>query len=899
MKSHRGATALALGLLLWRPAGAAELSLAVEAEALHAAMPFVLTLTAKGFDEAPTPPPPPLAIARCETTYLGVSPNVSSRIQIINGRRSEWRDVAFVFRWRVLCPAAGRYQVPTLRVEQDGDAASSRPASFEVTDVPASTDMVVRMRLPERALWAGETFDAAVEWLLARDVSDYQFSVPLFRLPDTQVRPPANAGQAARRVRFAAGTSDIELPLNRDEVREQGRSYTRFTFPVRVTLNRSGTWNVDPIQVVARLQTGTMRDSFGFPRARHELFRALGKPRQLVVRPLPQGNRPPFFAGAIGSGFAIELDASRTVVAVGDPIELTIRVRGDGVLTGLSLPPLAGPDALPAAHFTVPDGSPAGVVAEDGRGKRFTVTARVKSAEVREIPSLAFAYFDPVAGEYRIARSQPIALSVDAAQLVGVDDVVAAPKPAATAPMGGPPQSASAVATLLGADMSQSAPEATFARPWGGSALGAWLGALYGAPALVALASFYLVRTGGRRAQSQTMRRALAEVERALASNAPAREAAPTVIAAMRRCGSVAGAEPRTWSASLERLETQAFDPAAADRRMPAELVDELRTLARGWSKAPRRSRAGAALALASATFMVAAVAQAGPASDVIADARAQYQGALAETDSLRRVRLFAKAELVLRQAAAAHPQAPALQVDWGNAALGARDVGRAALAYRRALRVAPGNERAAANLSWLRARLPVWLPRPADAGTLDSLLFWRGRFTSAQLHLIGAGAFALAALLLAGWLHWQRAGLRAGALAATVVWLGSTASALAAGAQTGAVVLEDGAVLRSADSMGAAPAFANPLPAGTEVQVLEERPGWLRVVLADATRGWLPANALERVAPPAGRPATSTPSSQSASARAVRPLAPGPVASSRRAAVDPSGSTRPAPTPR
>ena len=851
MTSHGRAAALALGLaLLWRPAGAAELSLAVEAEALHAAMPFVLTLTAKDFAETPAPAPPQLAIAGCETTHLGVSPNVSSRIQIINGRRSEWREVAFVFRWRVLCAAAGRYQIPSLRVEQDGNAASSRPASFEVKDVPASTDMIVRMRLPEQALWVGQTFAAAVEWLLARDASDYQFSVPLFGLPDTQVQPPAQAGQAARKVRFAAGSSDVELPLHRDEVRENGRNYTRFTFPVRVTLNRPGTWDVEAIQVVARLQTGTMRDTFGFPRARHELFRALGKRRQLVVRPLPQQNRPATFAGAIGSGFAIELDASRTVVSVGDPIELTIRVRGDGPLTGLSLPPLAGPEALPIAHFTVPDGSPPGVVEEDGRGKRFVVTARVKSAEVREIPSLSFAYFDPAAGEYRIARSEPIALSVDTAQLVGIDDVVAAPKPATSAPSAGAQRSASAVATLIGADMSQSAADAAFAQPWGASALGAWLGALYGAPALVLLASFYLARTGGRRAQSQTMRHALAEVERALASNAPAREAAPAIITAMRRCGSAAGTEPRTWSASLERLETQAFDPAAADRQVPAELVDELRALARGWSKSQSRSPTSATVVLVLAASTVAAAAQAAPEPDAIADARTQYQAALAETDSLRRVRLFAKAELVLRQAAAAHPQAPALQVDWGNAALGARDVGRAALAYRRALRVAPGNEHASANLSWLRDRLPVWLPRPADAGTLDSLLFWRGRFTAAQLHLIGAGAFALAALLLAGWVRWRRAGLRAGTFAAAVVWLVSAGSALATGVETGAVVLEDGAVLRSADSVGAAPAFANPLPAGTEVQVLEDRPGWLRVALADATRGWLPANALERVAP-------------------------------------------------
>ena len=850
MSARGRATALAFGLAaLCRPASAAELSLAVDAEALHAAMPFVLTLTAKGFDETPAPAPPSLAIVGCETTFLGVSPNVASRIQIINGRRSEWRDVSFVFRWRVLCAAAGRYQVPSLRVEQSATAAASRAASFEVTAVPASTDMIVRVRLPERVLWAGETFDAAVEWLLARDVSDYQFSVPLFNLPDAKARPPS-ASQASRTVRFAAGASDIELPLHRDEVRENGRRYTRFTFPVRVTLNRPGTWDVEPIQVVARLQTGTVRDAFGFPRPRQELFRAVDKRRQLVVRPLPQAKRPVSFAGAIGSGFAIELQASRTVVAVGDPIELTIHVRGDGPLTGLGLPPLAGPQMLPVEHFTVPDGSPAGVAGEDGSGKRFDVTVRVKSAEVREIPSIAFAYFDPAAGEYRIARSQPIALSVDAAQLVGVDDVVAAPKPAVpTGLAGDEPRPESSVATLHGADMSQSASTATFARPWGTHALGATLGALYGVPLLVALASFYLARTGGRRAQGQTMRRALAELERALASSAPAREAAPAIVAAMRRCGNAFGVDARTWSPSVERLETQAFDPSAADQAVSAEVVAELRAIARGWSKTPRSARARAAVLLALGAAIFATSGHADAEQDAVTQAREQYQAALAETDGLRRVRLFAKAEELLRQVAAQHPDAAQLQVDWGNAALGARDAGRAVLAYRRALRVDPGNERAGANLTWLRARQPVWLPRPVSAGALDSLLFWRGRFTAQQLHIIGAGAFAIAALLLAAWFRWRRGGLRAGTVALAVVWLACTVSALATTAETGAVVLEDGAVLRSADSVGAAPAFANPLPAGTEVQVLEDRSGWMRVALADGTKGWLPVSAARRVA--------------------------------------------------
>ena len=63
-------------------------------------------------------------------------------------------------------------------------------------------------------------------------------------------------------------------------------------------------------------------------------------------------------------------------------------------------------------------------------------------------------------------------------------------------------------------------------------------------------------------------------------------------------------------------------------------------------------------------------------------------------------------------------------------------------------------------------------------------------------------------------------------------------------------VVVIDGAPLRSADSTGARLAFAHPLPAGAEVTILETRDGWLRVALADGTRGWIMANSVAPVQP-------------------------------------------------
>ena len=848
--------ALGLALLLLTAArmDAATLDLSVSSDALHTGMPFTLTLKAEGFEEEPVPTPPELTIDGCEVTYLGMNPNVSSHVQIVNGRRTDWRQVTFNYRWRVTAPARGRYSVPALRLEQNGDVAQTRPATFQVEDVPSSTDMMVRLQLPERAVWVGETFDVAVEWLLSREVESHEFAVPLFQVDGAQVSAPsAGSGQS---LRFAVGASDIALPLERSQVQQGGRTYTRFSFPARVTLSRAAAVDLAPVRVVARLQVGTARDSWGFQRARYELFRAEGQRRRLTVRPLPLAGRPASFINAIGSGFAIDVQASRTVVSVGDPIELTVRLRGDGALTGLSLPPL-GSAGLPSAHFGVTDSNPVGEVDEQANSKTFVVTARVKSADVQEVPPLAFSYFDPVAGDYRTVQSQPIALSVGSSQMVSAADVVAAPA-AAPVRASSDTGTASGLATLLGADMSLSAPQQTFEQPWGETVQATLLATLYGVPCLAALTAFGMLRTGARRQRGRALRQALRHAEQALGSAAPARDAAPAMAAAMRRLAQVAGADLTACEPTLQRLETSAFDPEAATHPVDGATVGELRGIAKQWSK--RTDLAGAATAIAVLTAVaVLTVPTWADLNAAAQQARVLFHEALDETDRLRRVRLFANAERAWRPLAAAHPHAAELQVDWGNAALGAQDAGRAVLAYRRALHSAPGNQRASANLAWLRDRLPIWLPRPASTGALDSLLFWRGRLTAAQLHLAGGAAFAIGVLSLVIWP--RRRALRPLAALALLVWVGATASALLADDDAAAaVLLTDGVVLRSADSSGAAPTFANPLPAGTEVSVVESRPPWARIALADGTIGWLPTRAIAPVThqgTEATRPAT------------------------------------------
>ena len=97
----------------------------------------------------------------------------------------------------------------------------------------------------------------------------------------------------------------------------------------------------------------------------------------------PLAGRPPGFVNAVGSAFSLEVQAPRTVVRVGDPIELQLTVKGRGRLSGLILPDLSAA-GLPAAEFIAPkDPKDApGELLPDGKGKVFKVMVRLRSAAV-------------------------------------------------------------------------------------------------------------------------------------------------------------------------------------------------------------------------------------------------------------------------------------------------------------------------------------------------------------------------------------------------------------------------------------------------------------------------------------------------------------------------------------
>ncbi|QDV24307.1 SH3 domain-containing protein [Aureliella helgolandensis] len=244
------------------------------------------------------------------------------------------------------------------------------------------------------------------------------------------------------------------------------------------------------------------------------------------------------------------------------------------------------------------------------------------------------------------------------------------------------------------------------------------------------------------------------------------------------------------------------------------------------------------------------------PGQSIAEQGIAEYNAAMESPDRSQRVARFARAELLFRQAIEAlqsesAPVPADLWVAHGNAALQSEQIGRAIVAFQRALGSTPADTQARQNLEHARSTLPDWIRIEPDSQLTDTLFFWNSWLSQQQLASIAALGFLVAAFILAVAIGTGSRRLALVALLPLLLWcLGSVSSWIspANSAQDTVVVVADEVVLRSADSANSAPRINQTLPDGAELRLLSERPQWCEVEV-DGRSGWIQSSAVERLA--------------------------------------------------
>ena len=591
---------LLLGLAL--PASAQQVQLQMQQEPHYVGEPILLRVFARGFEPQPQPAcaPGPVSEGAVLKFVRSSRPNVVKYEEWKDGRRTVREEVTWAFDYHLTADKPGICELPAFTVDQGGRRAATRPVSVRLREMAVDPDMRVGLIVPDRPLYVGERAPVTVEWWYAgslEDVSQLSIRSPLFdtfRFADD----PAPADRTQLPIATAGGPVGLAATASNRQL--DGRTFLVLSATRRLALAGAGTFDLAPITATLSKVTRWERDIFTRRPAAVERIRAMGEPLRLEVRPVPLAEAPAGFAGVVGRGMAIGVKADRTVVQAGDPIALTVTLQGDADLRNARGPVLDGDAGLDPGKFHLPDAEITGVLSEDGRAKTFAIVVRVLRETVDALPPIAYSWFDPVKQSFETAQSDPIALRVLPAQVVGAADVVrreqvdGAADAATPQPVGPVPANVEAAprrrVSLGGANLAIATDVAHLltdaSRRFGGSPVRM---AIYGL-SLAAVLAAALRRRAARvdpqqRERRRLLRRESARIDQALRRPGPG--AAAEIADALRRVvAHVEGPVRGQLDAVLAECDVLAFAPQAEG---PAPIDEPLRGRAVELARALRR----------------------------------------------------------------------------------------------------------------------------------------------------------------------------------------------------------------------------------------------------------------------------------------------------------------------
>jgi len=313
------------------------------------------------------PEPPDLTHPDIDITKAGGQSFNNSSYTMINGQIRQTEEFGYVARYLLWPRRAGTLEIPPLTLVHEGQAYRSNPVTLRVQRPPEQDFLLVEVSPNKPSYVLGETvtltLDLSIRKLTANgtvlDADPFfreqppHLQIPWFEnLGDwktTELRTFAQPFLGQQRAGFYINDYRREgmfrsslLPFtlpSRDTTRTvPSGKLAYFTYQLQKQFRpiRAGVQSVPPVMVKATLPTQV--DAHG--RAlRTEKFVSSSTPLTIDIRPVPSAGQPASFSGAIGR-FQVEVDANPKILRIGDPLSVTLTVRGEGLLETVHPPAL-------------------------------------------------------------------------------------------------------------------------------------------------------------------------------------------------------------------------------------------------------------------------------------------------------------------------------------------------------------------------------------------------------------------------------------------------------------------------------------------------------------------------------------------------------------------------------
>lgn len=315
---------------------------------------------------------------------------VSSQTTYINGNYSQSKELTYAYEVKSSLQGSAKIKNIKIVTEKGSNA-------FSDIEIPINKEMKVEDRdlfalaVPSKnSVFVGESF--IVRYYVYTNKSIAQIEINKF--PELQgfVKRYVNEGEVTERVEY------------------KGKNFNRaLLYSVQLFANTPGTVVLDSMSVTTR--KNEIRDTFGFGLG----LSIGGKPVQLIsspinitVKPLPAG-APSSFTGLVGNHH-FELSTSKSKYLANEPIEMSLKVSGEGLLENYKAPTL-----FSASELEKFDDQGSLDIKNFKATKNFRYTYLGRKNITIPSHQISFSYFNPASLKYETQNIMMPEIFVDGA----------------------------------------------------------------------------------------------------------------------------------------------------------------------------------------------------------------------------------------------------------------------------------------------------------------------------------------------------------------------------------------------------------------------------------------------------------------------------------------------------
>ena len=325
------------------------------------------------------------------------SPQRSSQLTIINGRRSESSSVTM--HYRITPRRQGTFEVPELEIEVDGKTQTTQTIPFVVTKSETGDLLFVEIEGKKESVYVGEPLELTLK-LWVKPFQDRKNGIKLDESNMWQLLSDTTTwGPFSDRIQVLA--ENRQRPEGKAVLRDNGQGDSReyFLYQLKATVypDKPGKIDGDDLQVVL---------NYPVEIGRRDRFESMFGGRSFGGNSLMKRMMDDDFFGRSPFGSRLTVTKSRPVTADVDVDTTTV----------LPIPSDGKPRDYRGAVGRYRIITQADTKAVDAGGPR--------SPDVTEIPPIPFSFFDPEKKAYETVYSDPIPLTVNKSEVLSLDSIV-------------------------------------------------------------------------------------------------------------------------------------------------------------------------------------------------------------------------------------------------------------------------------------------------------------------------------------------------------------------------------------------------------------------------------------------------------------------------------------------